>query len=173
MKYTLHLLNISHSCSPFFRFSPSLLCYFFIYSVCSFYLVLRLTNFRTLNKMLVINQSCHGKNTHRFIIGLALHFYSFFFYHPPSSSLNLSAPTVQKTHRRDTHMLYSTHRQNVYDRCCSTVNVRWNHWRSHSHCTISFQQRMWADLQVLESLHSKATFTFEPANHSLTAMTEI
>lgn len=73
--------------------------------------------------MLVINQSCHGKNTHRFIIGLALHFYSFFFYHPPSSSLNLSAPTVQKTHRRDTHMLYCTHRQTLCCKCAFTMTA--------------------------------------------------
>lgn len=63
--------------------------------------------------MLVINQSCHGKNTHRFIIGLALHFYSFFFYHPPFASLNLSASTILKTHKRDTHTPYSTHRQTL------------------------------------------------------------
>lgn len=100
MKYTLHLLNISNSCTPFFSFSL-----FFPYFVCSFYLVLHLTNFRTLNKMLVINQSCHSKNTYRFIIGLALHFYSFFFYHALSSSLNLSAPTILNIQGRHTHIL--------------------------------------------------------------------
>lgn len=151
MKYTLHLLNISNSCILLFSFSLSFLL-FFLHFVCSFYLMLRLTNFRTLNKMLVINQSCHGKNTHRFIIGLALCFYSFFFYHPPSSSLNLSAPTILKIHTHK-HTVKYTQTDAVpcshlsFARCCSTVKVRsqqqrLNHWRSQSHCTISFQQRM-------------------------------
>lgn len=89
---------------PLFSVSLSFL-QFFLYFVCSFYLVLHLTNFRTLNKMLVINQSCHSKNTHRFIIGLALHFYSFFFYHPPSSSQSLCSYNTEYAETTHTHIL--------------------------------------------------------------------
>lgn len=47
-----------------------------IAEVWDFHLVERLTNFRTLNKVLVINQGCQHQNTHRFITGLAFYFYS-------------------------------------------------------------------------------------------------
>lgn len=47
-----------------------------ITEVKGFHLVERLTNFKTLNKVLVINQSCQHQNTHRFITGLVLLFYS-------------------------------------------------------------------------------------------------
>lgn len=57
----------------------------FIYLSC-FYPALSLTNSRTL-KMLVINQCCHGKNIHKFIMPLVLHFFSFSF---PYSSLFLA-----------------------------------------------------------------------------------
>lgn len=72
-----------------------------IAEVGGFHLVERLTNFRTLNKVLVINQSCQHQNTHRFITGLAFYFYSFLFL-CLSLSFSFTFP-YQHTHM-DSHM---------------------------------------------------------------------
>ncbi len=129
---------------PFFLSLSFLL--FFLYSVSSFYLVLHLTNFRTLNKMLVINQSCHSKNTqihHRISAPLLF----IFLLSPHSSFLNLSASTILNTQRRHTHTYCKVHTDRrcalLLPVCCSLLVI----------CKGAFTMKAIKSLEVTKSLY--------------------